>query len=415
MMNKVVFTTSSVSNFLGTINQTYFDPRIQRRSVWKKKNKIGYLNSVLDGHSIHPFILCDVASCLNYCRGLGEEYKKDMEYFQKILDMGYQYISIDGGNRTMFFSKYFDAVPVASMTEEQRQVSNSNISVTQILKMSKSELHKVATRTNEGEPWNEQEKRNSIDGYVSDFIRDVSDELSDVSKLISQISIDRLGDDSLYAYLTCYWQSSYTDTIKRGQVDEMYKTSTLNDTDELNKIFSLLGECITSLNKQLNCKLTKSFVTNLFTFFVECKRQYGFSLKKNVVDNFVKTYYELDEKRIKETYNNETKKSGWAESNRNVFNFMRKKFKTIYSDFEPHIETYFISKDPKRAFTDREKTSAFCEEKISEGLTYMESIDGNKVHADHIIRHTDGGKTTLDNIKLIPKEENLKKSKIPTI
>jgi hypothetical protein len=76
--------------------------------------------------------------------------------------------------------------------------------------------------------------------------------------------------------------------------------------------------------------------------------------------------------------------------------------------------------DPQRLATPEQKYQVWQNQqgKTPDGITKIpleELLDHSKWQADHIIRHTDGGQTTLDNLQMISAAENMAKANIPSI
>ena len=74
-----------------------------------------------------------------------------------------------------------------------------------------------------------------------------------------------------------------------------------------------------------------------------------------------------------------------------------------------------VSLDSQRLATPTQKYHIWVKQdgKTPSGDTEIplsELLDYTKWQADHIVRYTDGGSTTLDNLQLISAEENLKKA-----
>ena len=89
-------------------NRVYYDPSIQRRKVWEDSDKISYRDSLMDGTDGGNILLADIKSSMDNSFTMGN--MKDYEYFSRLWNQGYRYISIDGGNRTDYLLEEFNKI-----------------------------------------------------------------------------------------------------------------------------------------------------------------------------------------------------------------------------------------------------------------------------------------------------------------
>lgn len=406
---------TNVALFLPFIKETYFDKSIQRRQVWKKYNKEGYKLALLSSKVVNPIVLADIMSCKYFAKENG--INEDFIYFDELLKKGYKYISIDGGNRSEYLKSLFTGVNIMELTGELKEIYDSEIFYIIFNNLSKKDIHELAFNTNMGTPWNEQEKRNCIQGPVSDFIRDVSEKMKGISEVISGIDITRLGDDELYAYFLSYHQTHSKDIVKKT-LSSLYKNSYINNEKEFMNTIELWGKVISYLG-QKSSKIKKSFSFNLFVFLLELSRQNKMVMKKDVLKEFSDKYEMLECERISQSMDMTIKRCEWAEKNRNMAKHIKEKYEKIYSDFQNHLDTYFIKLDEKRLYTENDKIVKYIEtngvvktlDGGEETPTLLQAINSSVYHADHSeIPYSKGGPTTLENMQLLKKSDNLKKS-----
>ena len=74
-----------------------------------------------------------------------------------------------------------------------------------------------------------------------------------------------------------------------------------------------------------------------------------------------------------------------------------------------------VPKDKKRFGDTKDRIHCWTKQEHRCPLTgkeilWEDVLDGNKTHLDHIIPHSKGGKTVLDNLQLVFKSANLLKS-----
>jgi len=405
-------TETTIENFVKSYAiKTYVDPRFQRKKVWKNSSKEGFKKSVLDNTIANPIILVSVESCIE--RAEINNNQSDLKYFTYIKEvMGLKFVSIDGNNRTNFCINEWNKIDKENMTPDQEVFFRERqIPLTIFRSCSRSEMHLIAIRTNKGIAWNKQEDRNAIFGYVSDFIREVSYDMShnQVSQLISGLNPNRMQDDELFAMMLAYHQHP-TSTISASLLNSLYLRPNLDNEKEFKNIL-LVWSSIVKRMPIHRIKIDKSLVMNLFLFLYEMYHNSGRKLNDKLVDEFIFKYIELEGNRVL-TINN------WKNDLRYAPKKLKEKSDKILSDFIPFIDQFFIKIDSKRLFSVDDKIELY---KKSGGiiqrldgsevkLDILQALNGNLVHADHIDPHSMGGETNLKNAQLLLKEDNLKKS-----
>lgn len=86
---------------------TYYEDGLQRKSCWKDLNGRRYIESLNKGlAALSSIIVCNVQASLNLALGVGD--KISISYFQKILNKGFRYISLDGKNRTITLHRFIE-------------------------------------------------------------------------------------------------------------------------------------------------------------------------------------------------------------------------------------------------------------------------------------------------------------------
>jgi hypothetical protein len=137
----------------------------------------------------------------------------------------------------------------------------------------------------------------------------------------------------------------------------------------------------------------------------------------DTIEGFVDKYVKLENKRIEDTRNETTKKSCWIDWDRYAKDYSKKYLK-MYKDFSEFFDDYFITKDKNRKFTIEDKIQKVIEtdgiiqksDGTTEQIGILQGINGKVIHGDHIKPHSKGGPTTIDNLQLMTREDNLKKS-----
>jgi len=361
----------TIHNYLSrTKDKIYYDDGIQRRKVWKKKDRVEFIDSVLHNTNTDNIVLAEINSAIQ--KAYIEKNDDDFEYFKKLSDQGYEYISIDGSNRTeCLFERFSKITDWKKASQEDSKLFDSVVSIVEVHFSSKQDLHDIAINRNSGTAWNQltyhQKPTTNID-----------------SSLLDQITV----------------QNDVTERL------------------EFESIIKSWSEVITKIVSTKSV-VTKSFSINLFVFLLETQRKFNMKLKKEMISEFSDMYLKLEEDRIKLTVDPVTNLSSqWNELNRGGTKYLEYKFELILCGFCNVYDKYFSILDPNRLFTEDQKISKWIETK---GI--LESMDGSKrkyrlhqvlnpkyIVGDHKTPHSKGGETVIENLSLMTREENLLKS-----
>ena len=404
-------TETTIENFVKSYAlKTYVDPRFQRKKVWKNSSKVGFRTSVIENTVANPIILVSVESCIEKAEITKNQL--DLDYFTKVKERGFKYISIDGNNRTNYCLDSWGKIDKENMSpSEEIFFRERQIPLTIFRSCSREDMHLIAIRTNKGIAWNKQEDRNAIYGYISDFVRDISVELSknQTTQLVSGLNPNRMQDDELYAMMLAYHQHP-SSHISGALLKSLYERKNIDNEKEFKTIISAWESVVKNMGIN-KIKIDKSLVMNLFVFLYEIYHNSGRKINEKTISEFSKTYIELEGKRLMEI-------DSWKNNLRYATKKLKEKSDRILSDFIPYIDEFFIKLDTKRLFSIDDKIQMYKQSngivKRLDGtevkLELLQALNGDLVHADHVDPYTLGGETTLENGQLLLKEDNLKKS-----
>jgi len=393
---------------------------IQRNYVWGEVSKKGYNTSLIKGTAVGSFVLADVQTCFDKAKMNGNVV--DMEFFDGFLKRKYEYISIDGNNRTQFIlSEYGKHLKnYRDSSDEIRKVLNNEITINVIKYATKVELHQIAIDINSNTSWNKQETRNAILGQVSNYIRGISDMMEPVSLKIKEINVNRLGDDEMYATFLYYSQTSISN-ITPGKLTNMYKCNLVLDNLSLfEKTLTNWGKVvdyISNIKPSKKPNVNKSLACNLFYMLWDLSFKHNYKLNDDMIQEFSQKYVDLENERLKVSMDFDSGSNLWYEINRNTGKNLDKKVKRIIDDFGDEISNYFYKLDSVRNFKVEDKLRKCIEtdgivirlDGSVEVITPLDSMNGNIVEGDHIEPHSKGGDTEYDNLGLLITEDNRKK------
>lgn len=414
----IITETQQLKNFISeTAQLTDVYRGIQRNYVWKPSSKNGYNNSLIKRTAVGSFVLAKVETCFDKAKQNGNV--EDMEFFDSFLKRGYEYISIDGNNRTQFivseYGKYIS--DYRNSSDVVRNVLNNKVTVNVINYATKEDLHQIAIDINSNTSWNNQEKRNAILGPVSNYIRGISDKMEPVSLKIKEIDVNRLGDDEMFATFLYYSQHS-SNNISTKNLTTLYKTNT-----ELNNI-QLFERTLTNWGKIIDYMIEhkvgrmKSISHNLFYFLWEMRIKHNYKLNEDLIHEFAQRYIDLENIRFEKSLDSDLGLNVWYQLNRSVSKNIDKKVQRIIKDFESSIGDFFFKIDTKRVFTEMEKLNQCIKtngvinrlDGSVEIVTPLQSMDGDIVEGDHTIPVSKGGETdSQTNLQLLKKSDNRKK------
>ena len=411
------FHTVSVRTFVETYTpkKTLIVGSIQRGDVWKKDNKVGFKEANYKNMTPTTIILADIESSMK-----DAQYKNDIEEYNQLNEWftkGYRYISIDGGNRSRYMNEEYDKYEgkFKDLPEDLTRFFSHLIQVAIYSHLTIKEMHEMAILVNLGVPWNKAEMRNALPGPISKFIRECLTKTSDVfENYLTVREFKRKKADELLGYFLVYHQTR-PDTLRQNSLDTLYSKTIIERKEEFEKILNLWKSIVNDIISKNN-KVSKPFGTNLF-FFLSDMIKFGYTFDSSKVSEFSDFYVEKESERIVRTFDPESKKSVWRNLDR-YSNFYHVKVETIYFDLKPRIDEFFTLKDKNRVFTAEDKIEKMIKTQgmitnldgTSNKITILQALNGKLIHGDHIVPHMAGGQTNVDNLQLLTKEDNLKKS-----
>lgn len=216
---------TSVRQVLTNFNQkiVLYDESFQRRTVWLPKlNGAPFIESLSRGWAkqTSKIVVVDARKSLRLAKELGNE--PSAKYFQSVLDRGFEYISVDGQNRTKFIEAFFNnSYAISGIFQdadgEKRVIENkyfkdfpirvrdalldSQVDIEEMVVESAQDLAKIFSNANMGVPLNDQEKRNATLSEIAKIVRRISrkDLCEVMNKVVKSSDLVRMGDDELTA------------------------------------------------------------------------------------------------------------------------------------------------------------------------------------------------------------------------
>ena len=183
------------------INRIHIDPSFQRRACWSDKQKRRFILSLNKKRVLSPIIV----SCANTGIVAPNSDAVSIDKYQSVLNQKKSYVSLDGQNRSETIMELFDDKLYLSgifIDADDKEVGISNKNFSQLptrlqdaLKDAEvefkvmqnipySDLNDIFLSINDGEPLNDQEKRNAINTPISTWARKEAESLSDMWPMI---------------------------------------------------------------------------------------------------------------------------------------------------------------------------------------------------------------------------------------
>lgn len=422
-------------------DRTALDLAFQSESRWDLAQRIKFIVSLITGMAPSKIVICDIKECMSKCDV--ESY--DYMYFKHWHDQGYETISIDGNNRTITISEYLSSnIPlpegdyilpdgkVIKLTKinnvwskhppEFKKYIENNVFVTvaRYTNAKRHDLTDLFLNINDGMTLNQQEKRNAILVPYAEWVRNmVSKTYNDMIKTVLNTEKQKVRRviDELIVEMSIYTAFGTSVTIQAAEKNKAYEddSTVSQQTKRSEKIILSFNDFI-KRNKDSKLK-DKSTLFNLFMLFVHIyENDYAIRDEKS----FYNWFFEKENKRIGNDKPIMTTKTGESRSYNSCNQTMSSpeltaRFEKIIEDFNETIDDIVFLKDANRLYTKQERYTLWknqngvCPE-TGKTIPESEINDDTKWHADHIIPYSKGGKTTIENGRLICKTANLKKS-----
>jgi hypothetical protein len=113
--------------------------KFNRKKCWTQNDVVKWYESVMKGWNINPLIFVDIDSCITFSIKNGLD--SDREYFQNYKNDGYDFITIEGGNRTDATESMFDTKPT---------YHDKNVNIAIITNVNREEMHEGYVRLAHG-------------------------------------------------------------------------------------------------------------------------------------------------------------------------------------------------------------------------------------------------------------------------
>lgn len=430
----------------------------ERGSGWTIKQHRKYLDSAYANCSSNPsmsnpIILVNIRECLRVCYTKSDikEYKDSIPYFEKCLEEGYEFISIDGNNSTSTIVNFIKGVDPDILTlsdgrsfnqlseEERDDFLRGRFNVHIIRNMNLEQMCEHFRNLNSQSSLNPQENRQSRISDLATFIRATANEFhspKDENGINSDNyfynlvfskseSLDMRKHEELMATLCYMIYHSFSKDANQTSLDQMYEN--IKEFDQITKdnvsfIHSELRKVGLATKRRKN--QIKQGKLIFFGILLLDIKDSGFKVKNHgsLFDKFL----EKDADWIKQSeIMKKTKSLEYYEENawdymcqhfRVPKNFKRGMLKLLdwfENQHQQLIDEDIVAKVRKNetfSFADKLMLYALQDGKDRNGNEIpISSVYNGEVHADHVQSVKNGGKTEISNAELMFAKDNLEK------
>ena len=442
-------------------DKIFLDLSFQSEERWNDTQRRKYVKSLLSNSCPTPIVLADVQSCMKYCEDTYGVDSADYLYFKDKDDCGYQYISIDGNNRSRAIARFSQNRFGLNTTDEHKIDgieqpayrkwkptnstrtyntlpdfikthfdSNVHVVVYKVIEASLTDLCELFININDGVTLNPQEKRNAIVCKLANIIRELSVDFDRFFSLYwTKESMKRRNHEEFIVSLWVHIQKSTGGNINKAERDYAYQyesneTVQNKERQQVRDVLKIVSECC--VNQDLEGKLLPNEATRFdFCMVVHylLTNNYKIINKRKFFEWFVSSYTKI-KNAVDENGNNIILwKDGRGLNARDYSGTQRSydgghraaRLEAFVTEFSQLDEEVIVQKDSKRQFEANIRPLLWLKQDkkcaISDKEIPLEHVmNGNVTHVDHIIPHAKGGLTTVENAQLVFADENLIKS-----
>ena len=388
-------------------------PQYQRTPVWTERKKQLLIDSILRRYDLPKF----------YLRSSGDSYEHEVvdgqqrlraiwEFRNNEYELGDKSKNIPN-TENISGKKWFQL-----SSDEKDRIGNFFLTIVEINDASNEEVQELFLRLQEGVSLNPAEKRNAMSGNMRDFVADLAE-----PSVFPPIDLPnkRFKWNDLAAIVTCLELQGGPTDVKSKSLTTMYEKN--QDFNQQGPIAKKVKRHLNYMkrvvkNKQLAMSIKWGFV-DLCLLISKMDELYNISKREKDFANFY-IKFEEERRKVKDPMNLiSSKKDFW---NKDLYKYIqafknqggaKESIKTrheVYKNRFLRDVQDLIPKDPRRAFTDNERHIIFYR---SNGKCQKsdcgKEISLGQMHADHIIPHSRGGQTTLNNAQALCQQCNVKK------
>lgn len=403
------------------------DLSFQRQACWKESSKRNFIEGLLKGDFLGAFLLAKIP---NHQRDSYETY------FDELQAEGFEYVSIDGNNRTVTISEFLDNKFAVNPPNSNSLVlykdlddkdkgkfddKENPILIVEYTGISQAECSEIFINHNESEKLRHQELRNARLYPISSYVRELEEKHRPKILPFDPANTYRTNDEFILDFI-CY-QEDYTSITNKKRRDSVWQFSSdkLNlNTKYLEKSLKLAVQWLKECN---GGRKTVKAVLRDFAIIRGILNNKGYGeIAPTEEANFIK--------KLAQARTSLYRSTGYItldDSERTMMSYAmiagrpvdQYAFKARIEELSKVVKNVIKANDFKFT-TPRSKSTQDVEIRHSlwkfqnmlcvvTGEVILDFLDGDKWHVDHIVPLREGGLDDITNMRLINAKENLKK------
>jgi len=411
------WTVLTLQQFQAKVNP---QPEYQRGAVWNVSKQQLLMDSMLRGYDIPKIYLAQTHESGQYDWEVVDGQQR-ITAVLKFLSDGFPLgkVSQDLKIHGDLSGRLYSELP----SQSQQALGMFTFDVMEIRDHSEYEVRHLFRRLQEGVSLNAAEKRNAFQGGMRDFIADLGTNHKVFP--LTKYNSARYGWHDLVAHVTRLELNDDEADVAAKDLEIMYEFNLKFDpygkkAVAIKKNLNYLSRVLSSPTPEMDIKW--GFV-DLYWLISRMSMEY---VIKDRESEFRQLYIDFEQARRETVIDDlfdRTEDDPWS---KDLFDYIQafqregnkrdniRKRHEVYTHLSLDILGNLIPLDPQRSFNKTERSVIW---RRAEGNCAKcgEFIDLDDMHADHIVPHSNGGKTSLDNAQSLCARCNLQKSdSIPT-
>lgn len=414
-------------------------------SGWTRKASRAYIQSLMEDCVYNKIIVAHVEYCLRHAEGTKDEASR--QYFQQLLDEGYEYVSIDGNNTSSTIASFLDGhedlhykdqkgnTRKLEDLEDQDRIDviySEKLDVAVLREIGIEEMAVLFRRLNMSTKLNDQEHRQARWSGLAKFIREVSNyqnESLDIRKMFlnfvysNKDNLDKRSHEEMVAQLSYKILRNYQVELQGSSLNSFYNTVDTLDPKICNLVEHILNESArmaNTLSVGMKAKLKKGVLQNLWDMIqIVYQRNLKIADHEKFLEYFIDVHTKASAvaKNILAKDEEELSYDYWTANynKQNDYNRIRQ----LLSDRLAVDEATLLSdgiikrKRPSNSYFSFEDKIKLWDlqgykDRNGQEIKALDLYQG-RVQVDHVQSIADGGTTTLANGEAMYAEDNLRK------
>ncbi len=465
-MKTIVKATEITVKELADLQRTlkiYLDEAFQSNARWGTLHKQGYLQSVIEGRATSAITIARISDLRS---AVEDEYNKQHEDYiilTELLAQGFEYITIDGNNRSRALLAYienefplkekiYDSGEIGFKAtkdnkyyndlnpELKEYINNIKLNIHIVKQSDREGLSKLFASINEGIALNDQEKRNAIFSRMGSAVREcVNDNMQGFEKMYVKNQLNRRFPDEFVVTVSNFVAHGLIN-INKVVRDDAYGDNT-PEYRNFNRTKKIIKQICDLVSKYGNggLKVGGKFKSNVIDLALLLRYMNTNKIVINDDKAFYNWFAESQAARIadptilwdnakKDHYGNlvvdeegnpvkvATDMRAWIgiqkNLQRNYLVIREEKLVQSLADCPTGVVTF---RDTERSFNPQLRRQLWIRQNGRCALTdveipFIDVFDGKKTHVDHEEPWSKGGSTVESNAQLTLASANLKKS-----